>query len=354
MKNAGSVSATWITKNEADKKGYVKLSTNPLGLYSTWIKRDDLVRLEKDQTGSEMWTRVLPTATQVVNYNTRLLSKGKFKFNRMTSVSKSSLLQWPGQNLYFYSRRSTEGIMGASANKWATNTLGWRSPKYQARAEWLHLIAHQFDHSGDRFSNMIFGTKECNTDMMRAEATVRQLLFSGRTYAVEVTIEVKRDMPRVTMPNHSNSIDRVTWLYPQKGEPEVPRFPHWLACKLEYTITSYRPDPQLVYVNDPHTTTFYPFSRQRPFLFEYQLDYMLLEMYLGTFEIPIETDPNQVFKDILAKNKPAKPNFFEWNVNYDLNDDDGEWAAVGVDDLTRSEADEEYRELDEQELDEEF
>ncbi|KAG8733423.1 hypothetical protein FRC10_000249 [Ceratobasidium sp. 414] len=372
VKNAGDVSAQWISHAEATN-GYVRLSVNPLGLYSTWVKSAHLADLVKDQAESGMWTRVLPTATQVVAFNEKLLSKGTLKFNPLPAVSKSSLLQWPGQNLRYYPRRTTEAVMGASANKvfgrlvssdgiapsrpvqrWVVyfETSDIAVALRPNSEQWLHLIAHQFDHSGDRFSNMIFGTKECNTAMIRAEATIRQLLFSGRTYAVEVETEIRRNLTNISMVDTSNSTAVVSWLNPQYHEPQVKRYPHWLAPELKYTITSYRPD-QGTCVKDPHTTTFHPFSRQRPFRFEYQLDKILLEMYLATFEIPIETDPNQVFKEILADRNPAPlTEFFEWGAEYESDGGESEWspddpqdADVPYPDLTPPEAEEELHEL---------
>ncbi|KAG9078527.1 hypothetical protein FS749_009439 [Ceratobasidium sp. UAMH 11750] len=348
-KNAGDVSATWILDSQKHK--YVRLSANPLGLYSTWVERDHLPLLVKDQTVDGVWPRVLPITTQVGDFNEQLLSQGSYKYSTMLSSEKSSLLQWPGQNLRYYSRRSTRAIMGGSANEWATDTLQWKSPVFNSRAEWLHLVAHQFDHGGDRFSNMIFGTKECNTDMMRAEATVRQLLFSGRTYAVEVGIVVKRGLKEISMLGGRESTTEVTWLRPGPDGKKIVNYPHWLASELEYTITSFRPAEGGTWVPDTHTTTFHPFSCQRPFQFEHQLDQILLEKYLETFEIPINVDLNQKFENILENRKPPYANCFEWGD--ELDGADGEWTPeklrnvdVSYPDFTPSEAEEDLRGLE--------
>ncbi|KAG8733422.1 hypothetical protein FRC10_000248 [Ceratobasidium sp. 414] len=313
LKAAGGVSPQWLSPNRVTHE-YIQLSVNPLGLYSTWVKCDHFANLVKDQTEAKHWIRVLPNAQQVVDFAQKLASKpgpaGAPQFDEVGAVSRSSLVQWPGQKLQ---NRPKQAALSESANQWANNTLKWRNKDKSVEAEWLNLVAHRYDETtDDRFTNMLFGTKECNTNMMRAEAAIIQLLFSGRTYAVKIETEVQHALKRVRMldiPDLYSSIAEVTWLKPRRNEPEVCPYPDWLAPELKYTITSYLPTNE-GYVEESSSTVFHPFSRQRPFRYEYELDKVLLDMYLDLFEAPMDVDPIQAFKTVIRKDNLSRDEYY--------------------------------------------
>ncbi|KAG8682012.1 hypothetical protein FRC08_015241 [Ceratobasidium sp. 394] len=203
--------------------------------------------------------------------------------------------------------------MSESADQWANDTLKWHNKDNSVEAEWINLIAHRFDETtDDRFTNMLFSTKECNTNLMRAEAAITQLLFSGRTYAVKIETEVRHALKHVRMLDvldlYSSSAE-VTWLKPKRNEPEVYPHPDWLAPEFKCTITSFLPAKE-GYVEESSSTVFHPFSRQRPFRYEYELDKILLEMYLDLFEVPIDVDPIQAFKAVVRKGESLQDAYY--------------------------------------------
>ncbi|CAE6381396.1 unnamed protein product [Rhizoctonia solani] len=196
-------------------------------------------------------------------------------------------------------------------------------------------IVQRFEpNTGDRFSNLLFGTKECNTAMMRAEAAVEQLLYSGSVYAVKLGVQAKHDLSSVTM------LDRLgpSFLFGMKNERTVEStwaemadsYPRWLALEVEYTIQYYYPNPvslhtDLVpadadcllplYPHDdmqngqiepsrPSTIYFHPFSSQCPLFFEYRLDRIVLDKYLSRYNIPLDIDINHAFGFIHAGDVP--------------------------------------------------
>ncbi|CAE6452228.1 unnamed protein product [Rhizoctonia solani] len=93
-----------------------------------------------------------------------------------------------------------------------------------------------------KMMSLVFGTRECNTAMMRAEAAVEQLLYSGKVSAVEITVEAPYDLTKVEildrpsgaqMPNRS--VIESNW---PKDDLE---YIQWLFLELRYSIHYYLP-----------------------------------------------------------------------------------------------------------------
>ncbi|KAG8740213.1 hypothetical protein FRC10_004586 [Ceratobasidium sp. 414] len=213
-----------MTERDAERKGYIKLSMNPLGLYSTWIRPSDLDKLMQEQTGrDDTWVQPLPAFHEARALHQSLLqhraSEG-YDYSRSKSEENIPFLQYPGENL------------------WAFGRLGWKSDSGPS-AEWLHLIAHRFHTGiGDRFNNLIFGTVECNTDMMRAEAAVTQLLHSARVHAVGVRSVLAYGLKKIQLSEERPFYEKnVTWILDHEWRIGV--HPHWLTAKLEYKIQYY-------------------------------------------------------------------------------------------------------------------
>ncbi|KAG9125673.1 hypothetical protein FRC07_006672 [Ceratobasidium sp. 392] len=315
-KNVSGIVPEWLPSHRITSD-YIQLSVNPLGLYSTWVKRQDFARLVDDQTTGKHWIRVLPTTQQVVEFGKKLEAKpgaeGVLNFDALGTHSRSTLVQWPGQNLRSYENRTKPVVMAESADKWATDILKWHNKEGSVGAEWLNLVAHRFDEStSDRFTNKLFGTKECNTNMTRAEAAITQLLFSGKTYAVKLETEIMHALKHVRMldvPELYSSTAEVSWLKAKLGEPKIHPYPDWIAPEFKYTVTSYLPTKH-GYVEESSSTLFHPFSRQTPFRYEYELDKVILEMYLNLFEVPIGVDPIQAFKGIIRKDHLAPDAYY--------------------------------------------
>ncbi|KAG8773083.1 hypothetical protein FRC12_002743 [Ceratobasidium sp. 428] len=280
-----------LTERQAETKGYIKFSRNPLRLYTTWIQTLELYRLISWQTGRDKettWLRPLPELSDTNELNQTLLDsthKTGLKYDTVNAAHSTSLSQYPGERLVHFRRISPESVMGESANQWALNVLKWPGPKDRV-AEWLHLIAHRFDpRTADTFSNLIFGTKECNTDMMRAEAVVTQLLQSAKACAVNIqaTAIYNEDWIEINNEGPVPKFQPVYW--PAQGNMNA--HPHWLTTKVRYTIEWYYPSkarcmnfakyPPIRYAR---TTEFSPFSSRCPFRFEYEFDKILLRKLL--------------------------------------------------------------------------
>ncbi|KIP05620.1 hypothetical protein PHLGIDRAFT_119654 [Phlebiopsis gigantea 11061_1 CR5-6] len=236
--------------------GILKLSSHPLGLYSTWIPVDHLGALIDETTqGAGSWARPRPDAPQVGLWDQTLCDYGILARNRVMGLQPEELPLIPGEKDLAEKRRTTASVMGDSANQ----------------------------KVGDRFSNMIFGTSECNTHMMRAEATIRSLLRNPNQVAQICleTVSVEQDLWMVD--KVENGVVKVV---------DVPERPwrsvngadyRWITLQLQYTIHY-----QTQFTSDVfHSATiFKPFSRYKPFYFEVDLDELVLGEY---FKQPIFT-----------------------------------------------------------------
>ncbi|KAF8309097.1 hypothetical protein DL93DRAFT_2086128 [Clavulina sp. PMI_390] len=172
--------------------GYVWIGSHLLGLYRTYASRDGLQRLRAlKQHGPP---RPFPTPMQAWQAS-RLMGmqlpapgtvpdKKKPKETK-TDISEIKIIDYTGK-----ARGKTQGqVMKASATDlaklfdWPENSQeaggGWAN-----QAEWLHRSAFSFgglsnepviDNSPQRRENLIFGTKQSNTYMIRPETSVKHL-----------------------------------------------------------------------------------------------------------------------------------------------------------------------------------
>lgn len=112
---------TALAKVATRKVGLVKLSTHPLGFYSTWIPVDHLSTLIDETTkaapGAGSWVRSRPTALQVSLWDQTLCDYGILARNRMMGIHPEELPLIPGEKDLAEKRRTTESIMGDSANQ---------------------------------------------------------------------------------------------------------------------------------------------------------------------------------------------------------------------------------------------
>ncbi|KAG8765177.1 hypothetical protein FRC12_007647 [Ceratobasidium sp. 428] len=271
----------WWLQNEAvaQSEGLVQLSTNPLGLFTTWISVGDLCTLVKLETGGDSWARRPPSAQEIKSFHKVLSSKVTPFFNdEPVTFSANGGASGPDYSPPQVARVNTETIMGSSANKWARGNLGWADKKDRKYyAEWLHIIGHRFMQAdADKFENIVFGTKECNTTMMRAEAAVTQLMKSNKIAKVSFTAWTVRNMKSVAILG-ANKMDQINfdWHTHQLALAGI----GWYAAEVHYNIAFIRDGSD----NTEKTAfnVFYPYSRQRPFRFEYELDKIVLQLYLG-------------------------------------------------------------------------
>ncbi|QRV99327.1 hypothetical protein RhiJN_27346 [Ceratobasidium sp. AG-Ba] len=275
--NAPNINALCISDQSRQKRpDLVKFSISPLGLYTTWIDEQTLSQVQEAQCIGDdgEWTRELPSKAQTQEFNEDLVytySKGIKADSTVASV-QDNVSMLPKESRIEHERINTKLFMGDSANEWACTTLGWKKDgQKRTRAEWLHLIAHRFEEpTGDRFSNIIFGTRECNTDMMRAEAAISQMLKSDKIREVLLTINY----------DCLYRSSKVTYV-------------RWATQRLYYSITYMLCDKDKT--RGHWTTVFDPFSRRHPFQFEIDLDKRLLAMLLQKIDLvpKLDSDPER-------------------------------------------------------------
>ncbi|RDB27552.1 hypothetical protein Hypma_003874 [Hypsizygus marmoreus] len=267
----------------------VHLSTHPLGFYRTYVTfatLATLVDLQVGQVGGS-WFRSMPSLATVGLLNTELLTRGvKFRHKQslVSATTHTRNFMYHGHTSDGEKRDPTEGIMGDSANKWAKRAvnatvpgpgLGWTGDG--TVAEWLHRIAHRFDGSeADIFYNLICGTTECNTHMIRAEGTISRLLLSDKILSVSLLTSTT-DVGQIAMldRNGLQAVVPVPWHNPNVGFDQ--RY-YWVTSHLDYEIQC------VGYDNNqdvpPHTTRFYPFHRYSPLTYEFALDKLVLQKWL--------------------------------------------------------------------------
>ncbi|KAG8778130.1 hypothetical protein FRC12_025148 [Ceratobasidium sp. 428] len=281
------------------------LHVDPMGFYQTRVTAAIYKEIRKEQTDKRAvecddWNYPTPGKTEVQKFNRMLLNRTTrrkktikkkkkkvphhpFRTNSPTSKITTTVPKWQGERMIRYDRNATQSYMGRSANKWAHSKLGW-APKKKGTvyAEWLHRAAHRFENAtADRFSNMIFGTRECNTDMMRTEETITRLLDSPKIY--QVLIQVTSEC-----------------LY-EDDDDEYLIMPHirWCTEKLNYDFTVQ--DFTAARSTTDHNVVFSPFSLQHPFRFEFELDKLVLDRFLGNLPGPaVAANDGLLAEDILA------------------------------------------------------
>ncbi|KAG7425249.1 hypothetical protein Forpi1262_v013017 [Fusarium oxysporum f. sp. raphani] len=264
-----------------------KISSHPLGFYSTYIRvKKDLGALVDIQDRAELgkkasWIWPFPEAVQAEAMNNKLLNKSgrifRKKMSQVKQTTKSEAILKLSTRIDIKKRQQTQTIMGDSANKWAKELWSLPNNSTIKVAEWLQREAHRFGGTGaDFFPNLIFGSKECNTNMIRAENLVNECLkHSTKVKKVVVTTEVH---DRKTI----NMLDRDGWLN------DIPVTFHstqtnnslyyWLAAELEYAVfvefNSTAIDPI------KYTSVYQPFHRYIPLMYEIKLDERLLRSFL--------------------------------------------------------------------------
>ncbi|KAJ4027504.1 hypothetical protein NW761_012569 [Fusarium oxysporum] len=188
--------------------------------------------------------------------NNKLLNKSgrifRKKMSQVKQATTSEAILKPSTRIDIKKRQQTQAIMGDSANKWAKELWSLPNNSTIKVAEWLHREAHRFGGTGaDFFPNLIFGSKECNTNMIRAENLVNECLkHSTKVKKVVVTTEVH---DRKTI----NMLDR--------------------DAELEYAVfvefNSKAIDPI------KYTSVYQPFNRYIPLMYEIKLDELLLRSF---------------------------------------------------------------------------
>ncbi|QRV90278.1 hypothetical protein RhiJN_18296 [Ceratobasidium sp. AG-Ba] len=283
----------WDVLKDVDKiDELVLLSTDLLRHYQTYISKADLKRLIYAQTqGGANWKRDWPNQDEAGNVHAEILANlqktNPIHYQLISRGLKEISVARISSEKTFAARVDAKKIMGSKS----ANQLGrdwWKSgdiPKVVA--EWLHRSAYSLGpldgldfQSPDNIASAltVFGTFEANSDMTRAETTIRTLRDVTGADGTLATTVINKNLANTDQ-------DQLRWLNPTTGEAEPWETENWIADK-NYTWIA----PNLIYegvVNfpspalpKPWTKRFQPFSRYSPLILEGKMDTRVLSAYL--------------------------------------------------------------------------
>ncbi|KAJ7717476.1 hypothetical protein B0H16DRAFT_1476090 [Mycena metata] len=256
-------------------KDWVCIGGHPLQIYETWVKKttlDTMKGLQADPWRSPSLDEisvVLPTS-----------DSSKVLWNPNYAQAKETITQVTAAKVRMAKMQpritSQQRVMGGSATVVA-EAFGWKDAKNKndnamGKAEWLHRSAYSYGGLGTGVvmpsssqdpGNLIFGTKETNTLMLRTE------------------IFIKRFTKRADVKVHTEVVPFID----KAGKPIGPP---WLAKQLKYTYWATAKDPKIKNVRTlllfPLITEpaqwalkveFLPFARILPTKFELYLDLLV-------------------------------------------------------------------------------
>ncbi|KAF8228134.1 hypothetical protein L208DRAFT_1293165 [Tricholoma matsutake] len=168
-------------------------------------------------------------------------------------------------------------VMKNTSATYLSNKL-WEKqpPKAKPVAEWLHRSAFRFGGLGDTTNvassqtpgNLIFGTKECNTHMIRAENTISNIVFNetGVTGLLTTTNVREGKINRITARGDRTPTDIPSWTKTQMYS--------WLCFRLDYQWVM---DSMLLNQSYNVSATFDPWSRYVPLKLEAHIDDALVD-----------------------------------------------------------------------------
>ncbi|KAF8593814.1 hypothetical protein BDV93DRAFT_529669 [Ceratobasidium sp. AG-I] len=262
-----------ISKEEAEDRKLVYTGSHFLYFYSTWMDYPEYKKLWEDRVG-DGFMRDWPSQTQVETMHGKLTlaaDNKQFDTIQLSHVKAKGAIGMRDPDM------DLAKVMGVGATRIAEEWWGEKDLK-AAAAEWLHRSAFSFGglyekvdvKSSQNQNNLIFGTKECNTHMIRAENTITTLLradYAG-TLLTKNIFKGKVRCPEIIPEGYKcKDIDRT-------DENHT-----WLCFALTYGWTGNPPQgsqkpPFIV------ETKFNPFSRYIPFEVEGRLDDILLTRVL--------------------------------------------------------------------------
>ncbi|KAI0741242.1 hypothetical protein BC629DRAFT_277973 [Irpex lacteus] len=149
------------------------------------------------------------------------------------------------------------------------------SPKWNV--EWLHRVAHSYaGDQGQHKSNLIFGTSECNTDMIRSEILVRRFVLLAPDHWQLILRTIMKD----TLPHgHVRWCDEFIL---DQGGGDMPVEPDkyaWATPFLEYKFVMSIPSSTIVESWDVYYDTM---SRYVPLRLEVDIDEILMNRFMDS------------------------------------------------------------------------
>ncbi|KAJ7233678.1 hypothetical protein C8J57DRAFT_1729399 [Mycena rebaudengoi] len=264
----------------------VLLSTSFYPFYHTWISSANYQQLCSTVLNTDPLARPWPAdATAAASIDALLKNEGLLSdgISTDTLVSADKMKAAHGMRTTLPTQ---SGVMGASATEvanllWAKSTL---DPKRRpADAEWLHRSAFHYAGLGSNVNlassqnrlNLVFGTGECNTDMIRGENAVtglaNLLIDSGGSGTLLTQNFVQGPVLRRLTTGRYVTETMPTWVQSERNKGRGELF--WLSMKLGYRFTLSDKDLNL---NFNCVTEYDPFSRYMPFRIEARLDQIIL------------------------------------------------------------------------------
>ncbi|KAH9934494.1 uncharacterized protein BXZ73DRAFT_100684 [Epithele typhae] len=158
-------------------------------------------------------------------------------------------------------------------------------------SQWLHRVAFRFGGLGDDINpfssqnkcNLVFGTKECNTHMLRAENAITKFILkcpdasSGLLITENILVGTVDHMQA----DGSVVVDTIPGWF-KKAWDDTPGTMWWLSMRLNYAF-NIDLNPQHINLTINARVDFDPFSRYRPLLKEVELDELVLDVVLNKF-----------------------------------------------------------------------
>ncbi|KAH9934541.1 uncharacterized protein BXZ73DRAFT_100731 [Epithele typhae] len=265
-----------------------------LGLYETWTSSATYAALcaEKDVDPLDRpWPANRAAATNIAQlfHNPNPTPGTDEGVETSTTVTAKKIKA--AENRRKHAPGQNQVMDGVSATVLAGMLWGGPGRDMKGTAEWLHRSAFRFGGLGDAInpfssqnkSNLVFGTKECNTHMIRAEDAITKLIDHCPTASsgLLVTENVLAGNVRHLQADGSVVENAIPdWF--QDEWNNNPGTMWWLSMQLTYAF-NIDLNPQHINLTMNARVDFDPFNRYRPLLYEAKLDDVVLNIVLERF-----------------------------------------------------------------------
>ncbi|RBA15548.1 hypothetical protein FPRO05_12622 [Fusarium proliferatum] len=223
-----------------EDKGLVLYSNNPFFYYSSYVSKDTAeafglyssrpLKLYTDEAGDKLAEKMEPRQSEV-KIQKRLARDGIVmeRTNGSISLSASRMLKATSKRSETSSQKT---VMGISAPELARDYLGWgsqnkdtsKSGQDKHTAEWLHISAFSFGGLTDGSKawetsqiqpNMMFGTWEMNSWMLRYEAAFQRLFKLERDFRKQAEVVGQLRFKSFEPPeqNEKSWFDNCDWIH---------------------------------------------------------------------------------------------------------------------------------------------
>ncbi|KAG8814484.1 hypothetical protein FRC19_001709 [Serendipita sp. 401] len=260
-----------IVWDKPSSTGLREWGRHPNSLYILWMDSTAYSKVEHSTTpGVWLPPRAEPDSTQLAAGNKKIedgisdTGSGTYVSSSDAAETTTTVTQLSISTVRNFKRTPDQiGAMGkVSPNVLVGAWWNGDGPKEDKVAEWLHRSAWSYGglatggkmdpQTSQTMSNLIIGTHETNTMMIRYEIFVKRLAHYTNLPVTVVTIILNEDL--ITRPTYA-----------------------WCCSRLRYVVST--PGPSTFPVN--FSVVFEPFSRRLPTRFELDLDELLESLAYG-------------------------------------------------------------------------